>query len=153
MGLLGPLASLLGIETDLLLHRIKESAVAFAAIGLFVVIAFSFMLVALYNYLLTWIGPIWAPLAIAGGSLLIAFVLFIALQIQTAAIKEREAQNRREIEANVALAATALSVLPELLKSPLLRSVGIPVGLYVGFLMLTRSRKPATGAASDSAES
>ena len=67
MGLLGPLASLLGIETDLLLQRIKESAVAFAAIGLFVVIAFSFMLVALYNYLLTWIGPIWAPLAIAGG--------------------------------------------------------------------------------------
>ena len=139
MGLLAPLASLLGIEVDVLMTRLKESAVAFAAIGLFLVIALAFLLVALYTALSSWLGPMWAPLAIAGGALIIALVLYLALRMQIAAQKRRDEERRSETTALIASAA--LAALPELLKSPFMRNVGIPLGLYVGFLVMSRSRK------------
>ena len=49
MGLLTALASLLGIETEAIIARLKESAVAVAAIALFALIAVTFLLVALYT--------------------------------------------------------------------------------------------------------
>jgi hypothetical protein len=156
MGLLGPLASLLGIETDALMQRAKESAVAFAAIGLFVLIALSFLLVAAYTALDWWVGPLWSPLIIAGAALLIALILYIALRIQTAALKRRTAERRREAETTALVASTALEVLPDLLRSPLVLNVGVPVALYVAFLMFAGPKKrsrPHNGPGGPSASS
>ena len=156
MGLLGPLASLLGIETDALMQRAKESAVAFAAIGLFVLIALSFLLVAAYTALDWWVGPLWSPLIIAGAALLIALILYIALRIQTAALKRRTAERRREAETTALVASTALEVLPDLLRSPLVLNVGVPVALYVAFLMFAGPKKrprPPNGPGGPSASS
>ena len=52
MGLLTALASLLGIETEAIIARLKESAVAIAAMALFALIAITFLLVALYTWLM-----------------------------------------------------------------------------------------------------
>ena len=144
MGLLPLLTSLLGIEVEGLASRLKENAVAVAAIALFVLIGVSFLLVALYTWLAAWVGPIWSPLIIAAAALLIALILFIALQIQNRAIAKRAAERRRQDETTALVATAALSALPELLKSPLLRNVGIPIALYAAFLMFSgRHREDA----------
>ena len=148
LGFLAPLAGLLGIETDALLQRAKESAVAIAAIGLFLLIGITFLLVALYTWLAAWLGPIWSPVIIAAAAFVIALVLFIALKIQSAAVRRREEIRRRETETTALIASAALGALPDLLNSSLLRNVGLPVALYVGFLLFTGRHH---GASSESA--
>jgi hypothetical protein len=141
MGLLAPLASLLGIETDMLLKRARESAIAVAAISLFALICISFLLVALYTALDWWVGPIWSPLIIAGGALVIALILYIALRIEQAALQRRMDERRQEAETTALIVSAAASAIPELLRSPVIRSVGLPIALYAGFLLLTGSKK------------
>lgn len=137
MGLLGPLASLFGIETEALLQRLKESAVAVAAIGLFVLIALTFLLVAAYTALTWWVGPLWSPLIIAAAALIIALILYIALRVQMAAQKRRRDEQKREVETTALIASSALSVLPELLHSSLVRNIGLPIALYAAFLLFS----------------
>ena len=140
MGLLPILASVLGIEIEGLVARLKENAVAVAAIALFVLIAISFLLVAAYTGLALWVGPIWSPLIIAGAALVIALILFVALKIQSRAVARRAAERRQKDEATALVAGAALSALPELLKSPLLRNVGIPLALYAAVLLFSGNR-------------
>ncbi len=139
MGLLGPLASLLGIETDTLLQRLRESAVALAAIGLFALICLTFLLVALYTALIWWVGPMWSPLIIAAGALVVALILLIAWRIQQAALKRRAEERRQEAETTALIPGAAASAIPGLLRSPALRNVGLPIALYAGFLLLAGS--------------
>jgi uncharacterized membrane protein len=146
MGLIAQLASLFGIETETLLQRIKESAVAYAAIGLFALICIVFLLVAVYTWLVGWVGPIWAPLIIAAAALVIAVVFFIALRIQEAALKRRAEERRKEAETTALLASAALGALPDLLNSSLVRNVGLPLALYAGFLLFSGSRKSSPDA-------
>ena len=140
MGLLPILASVLGIEVEGLVARLKENAVAIAAIALFVLIAISFLLVAAYTALTFWVGPIWSPLIIAGAALVIALILLVALKIQGRAVARRAAARRQKDEATALVAGAALSALPELLKSPLLRNVGIPLALYAAALIFSSGR-------------
>lgn len=140
MGILSLLGRLVGVEVETLVQRVRESAVAFAAIGLFALICVTFLLVALYTALTQWVGPIWSPLIIAGGALVIAIIFFITLQIQQAALKRRAAERRREAESTALIASAALSALPELLASPAVRDVGLPILLYAGLLLFTRPK-------------
>jgi hypothetical protein len=140
MGILSLLGRLVGVEVETLVQRVRESAVAFAAIGLFALICVTFLLVALYTALTQWVGPIWSPLIIAGGALVIAIILFVALQIQEAALKRRAEERRREAESTALIASAALSALPELLASPAVRDVGLPILLYAGLLLFTRPK-------------
>jgi len=140
MGILSLLGSLMGVEVETLVQRLRESAVAFAAIGLFVLICVAFLLVALYTALAQRVGPIWSPLIIAGGALVIAIILFIALQIQEAALKRRAQERRREAESTALIASAALNALPELLASPAVRDVGLPILLYAGLMLFTRPK-------------
>jgi hypothetical protein len=140
MGILSLLGRLAGVEVESFVQRIRESAVAFAAIGLFVLICVTFLLVALYTALTAWVGPIWSPLIIAGGALVIAIILFIALQIQEAALKRRARERRREAESTALIASAALNALPELLASPAIRDVGLPILLYAGLMLFTRPK-------------
>ena len=140
MGLLSLLGSLAGIEVETLVQRVRESAVAFAAIALFIMICVAFLLVALYTALEGWVGPIWSPLIIAGGALVIAIVLFIALQIQEGALKRRAEERRKEAESTALIAGAALNLLPELIASPAIRNVGLPILLYAGLLPLARPK-------------
>jgi hypothetical protein len=53
---------------------------------------------------------------------------------------------RKENEEAALVASAALSALPELMNSSLVRNVGLPIALYAGFLLLTRPRKSGSGA-------
>jgi chromate transport protein ChrA len=149
MGLLATLASLLGIEVGGVVSRLKENAVAVAAISLFALIGIAFLLVAAYTALTAWVGPIWSPLIIAAAALVIALILYIALRIQNRAVARREAQRRRERETTALVASAALAALPELLKTPILRNVGIPLALYAAFLLFSGRHSSAEGASSE----
>lgn len=142
MGLLTTLAGLLGIEVDLIVERAKDNAIAFGAIGVFVAIGAFFLLVALYTWLTAWIGPLWAPLAIAGAAFVIALICFVVVRIQQASLERQQAERRREAESRALVASAALAVLPELLANPLVRNVGLPVAIYAAFLMFAGPRKP-----------
>lgn len=149
MGLLGPVLRLIGIEADAIVTRIRDNAIAFGAMGLFVAIAIVFALMALYTWLAGWIGPLWAPLVIAGAALVIALIIFIILRLENAATARREAERRRQEESNAAASAAAsaaIAALPALLESTAVRAIGVPLGLYLGFLLLSRRKgsRPTT---------
>ena len=137
MNLLQPLASLLGIEIEELVERLKKDAAAWSAVAVFVAIGVVFLLVALHTWLVLLIGPIWAPLAIAGGALLIALIIFSAMRI-TDAIAERQQTERKHSAERTALVTTAaIAALPMVMDTDLMKKVGLPIGgaLAAAFLL------------------
>lgn len=137
MNLLQPLASLLGIEIEELVERMKKDAAAWSAVAVFVAIGVVFLLVALHTWLVLLFGPIWAPLAIAGGALLIALIIFAAMRI-TDAIAERQQTERKHSAERTALVTTAaIAALPMVMDSDLMKKVGLPIGgaLAAAFLL------------------
>ncbi|MDR3473878.1 MAG: hypothetical protein P4M09_19650 [Devosia sp.] len=142
MKLIATLAGLLGIESDLLLQRLKDDAVALSAIGIMVLVGVVFLLVALHTWLSGWIGPLWAPLAIAGGAFVIALICYGVLRIQQASLRRREAEHRQAAASRALVVSTALGALPELLANPVVRNVGLPVAIYAALLLFAAPRKP-----------
>ena len=128
MNLLFTLASILGVEVDELIERLKKNAIAWSAVALFALIGLAFLLVALHTALVGWIGPIWAPLAIAGGALLVAFAIFLVVKIADDIASRRSAERRHSSERTALVTTAAISALPLLMKSDLMRKVGIPIG-------------------------
>jgi hypothetical protein len=145
MHLLLPLASILGIEVEDLIERFKQNAIAWTAIALFALVGFVFLLVALYTGVVDWIGPLWAPLAIAGGSLAIALAIYIGVKVASNVVAQREAQRRHSAEKTALVTTAAITAVPLLMKSPLMRSIGIPVGGALAALYLLS--KPGSNSA------
>lgn len=144
MHLLIPLAAVLGIETDVLMARLKKNAIVASAIALFVLIGVGFLFAALNMALTTMVGPIWAPLIIAIAALAIALVIYLAANL-TAGVRNTRANDRRRSTETAALVTTAaLSALPVVLKSPLTRNVGLPLAVLTAVILFARSvsRKP-----------
>jgi hypothetical protein len=137
MGFLLPLASLLGIEVDELMDRVKKNAIAWSAVALFGLIGLAFILVAIANATtLAW-GPVVGPLVVALGAIIIAVGIWATMAI-IEGIAKRKALERRHAQEKTALVTTAaLTALPLVLQSPLMRKVGIPIGgaLAAAFLL------------------
>jgi hypothetical protein len=136
MHLLLPIASILGIEVEDLIERFKQNAIAWSAIAFFALVGIVFLLVALYTGMVAWVGPIWAPLCIAGGSLVIALGIFIGVKVAANIVAHREAQRRHSAEKTALVTTAAITAFPLLMKSPLMKSVGIPVGGALAALYL-----------------
>lgn len=128
MQFLLPIASLLGIEVEELVERFKQNAMAFSAVAIFLVVGAVFLLVALNAWLATIWGPIIAPLAIAIAALLIGLVIYGIQAMNEAAAKRRELERQRSTEKTALVTTAAITALPMLLKSDLMRKVGIPIG-------------------------
>lgn len=137
MQFLLPLASILGIEVDELIDRLKKNAIAWSAVALFGLIGLSFVLVAIANAAtLAW-GPIVGPLVVALVAIVIAVGIWISMAV-VESIARRKALEKRHAQEKTALVTTAaLTALPIVLQSPLMRKVGIPVGgaLAAAFLL------------------
>lgn len=137
MQFLLPLASILGLEVDDLVGRLKKNAIGWLAVALFGVIGLAFALMAVGNAaILAW-GPIVGPLVVALAAILVAVAIW-ATMAATQAVARRKAAERRHAQEKTALVTTAaLTALPLVLQSPLMRKVGIPVGgaLAAAFLL------------------
>jgi SNF family Na+-dependent transporter len=128
MHLLLPLASILGIEVDVLVDRLRKKAVAWSVIGLFALIGLAFLLVAAHLALSDWVGPFWSALIIAGTALFVAAVVFAVIRIIEDIASRREAQRRHSAETTALMTTAAVAALPVVMKSPLMRNIGLPLG-------------------------
>ncbi len=128
MQFLLPIASLLGIEVEELVERFKQNAMAFSAVAVFLVIGAVFLLVALHAWLASLWGPIIAQLVIAIGALLIGLLVYGIQAMNEAAAKRRELERHRAAEKTALVTTAAITALPLLLKSDLMKRVGIPIG-------------------------
>ena len=147
MQFLLPLASILGIEVDELINRLKNNAIAWSAVALFGLIGLAFVLVAVANAAtLSW-GPIVGPLVVALVAIVIAVGIWIGMSV-VESIARRKAMEKRHAQEKTALVTTAaLTALPIVLQSPLMRKVGIPVGgaLAAAFLLSKSNGHHADG--------
>ncbi|MDF2982101.1 MAG: hypothetical protein K0Q69_1873 [Devosia sp.] len=128
MHLLALAASVLGIEVDELLEHFKRNAMAWSAVALFALIALVFVLVALNAWFTLMWGPIIAPLVIAAGALVISLGIYAAIAIIDSIAKKRAAQRRNAAEKTALVTTAALTALPLVMKSDLMRKIGIPIG-------------------------
>ena len=137
MHLLALAASVLGIEVDELLEHMKRNAMAWSAVALFALIGSVFLLVALNAWLTVLWGPIVAPLAIGGAALFLAVGVWAAITISANIARRKAAQRRNAAEKTALVTTAALTALPLVLKSDIMRKVGIPVGgaLAAAYLM------------------
>jgi uncharacterized membrane protein len=139
MHLLVPLAALLGIEVDALTDRLRRSAAGLLAMGLLAIIALTFLLIAANTALGQAVGPIWAPLTLAGGALLILLVIYVWSKVVEGGRKAREAERRRSSETSAFVTTAALTALPMMLKSPAIRNIAIPVAALAALTLFLRS--------------
>jgi cobalamin synthase len=127
MGVLAPLAALLGIETDALIDKARRQAIVLAVVALFGLIAVAFLLVALYLWLSVLWSPIIAALAIAIAAIVIALVVYGISRLSEGSKKAKEADRRRANETTAMMTTAAITALPVLFRSPLARSIGLPL--------------------------
>lgn len=146
MHLLLPLASLLGLEAEDLVERIRQNAISWAAIALLLLVASAFLLVAANVALGEWIGPVLAPLAIAGVALAIALSIYLVVHARRVRRQRRDAERRHAAERSAMITTAAMTAVPMLIKSPLLRLIGIPIGgALAAAYFIARSRRPHDG--------
>lgn len=152
MHLLALAASVLGIEVDELLEHVKRNAMAWSAVALFALIALVFVLAALNAWFTLLWGPIVAPLVIAAGALLVALGIYAAIAISDGIARRHAAQRRNSAEKTALVTTAALTALPLVLKSDLMKKVGIPIGgaLAAAYLLAkpggsSRSAQPGNG--------
>lgn len=136
MNLLFPLASLFGIEAGELVERLKKNAILWGVIALFGVIALTFLLVAANTALALWIGPIWAPLVIAGVAGATALTIYVVTRVTAEIAHRREVQRRRSAETTALVTTAAVTAVPMLLKLPIMKQIGLPLGGALAALFL-----------------
>jgi hypothetical protein len=142
LGLLYPIASLLGIEAGELIERAKKNGVLWGAIAFFALVAIAFLLVGVNAALTAWVGPIWAPLIIAASAAVIALAIYIAARITAEIAHKKEVQRRRSAETTALVTTAAVTAVPLLLKSPLMKKVGLPLGGALAALFLLSKSSP-----------
>jgi uncharacterized integral membrane protein len=145
LGLLYPIASLLGIEAGELIERAKKNGMLWAAIALFGAIALVFLLVAANTALTLWVGEIWAPLIIGGAAAVIAAAIYIVSRVTAEIAHRREVQRRRSAETTALVTTATVTAIPLLLKSPLMKTIGLPLGGALAALFVLSKTNAANG--------
>jgi uncharacterized integral membrane protein len=152
LSLLYPIASLLGIEAGEIVERMKKNAGLWGAIAAFSLIALVFLLVAANAGLTLWVGPVWAPLIIAGAAAVIALTIYNVSRGTAEIAHKKEVQRRRSAETTALVTTATITALPLLLKSPLMKSIGLPLGAALAaFFVLSKSGPKTPGAADEDA--
>jgi len=134
MILLTQLASILGIEVDELVSSSRRKALMWAVIALLAITGLAFLLVAAYLGMSLWVGPIWAALTLAVIAITAAAIIYAVARVTADIAHRREVERRRSAETTALVTTAAATALPLVLKSPMVRNVGIPVGAALAAL-------------------
>ncbi len=97
-------------------RRARRAAIAYAMAALAALCGAVFLIVALYVWAAGRYGPVEAALGIGGGFLVLA-ALIVILHRMTGGIRRKREVQRRKIDMNAAGVATAVALLPTLLRS------------------------------------
>jgi hypothetical protein len=139
MWLLRPIASIFGLELDAMTDRLKRTLIFTTIIAAFCLLATIFLIVAGYLALSSVFGPVIAALVMAGGALVLALAVYLGSRIGERERQRLELERRRKAEANAVLSTAAVTAVPAILRSPLGRTVGLPL-LAVGAFLMLRGR-------------
>lgn len=124
LALLGPLGALLGLEAASIKDKLKRQAILWGLLGVLGLIALIFILVAANTALTYAVGPIIAPLIIAGAALLIALVVWGVFHFRETVENKREAEKKRSAEVTALVTTAAITAIPLIL--PMLKKAGVP---------------------------
>lgn len=128
LALLAPLASWLGLEVEELVARAKRDAALFAGIAILLLVGVVFLLVAANAGLTLVVGPVFAPLIIGGTFVLIAAITALVMKLRHDDEARRRAERQREHDRTALVTTALITSLPMLLKSGLMKKLGLPVG-------------------------
>ena len=128
LAVLGPLLSLLGFEAGELKQRVTRQALVWLAVGGLGLIGICFLLVAIHAALTTVVGPVIAPLLIAVTAIIIAVGVYLAARLVDTAEARRMAEKKRSSELTSLITTAAITAIPLILRSPLIKDIGIPAG-------------------------
>ncbi|MBJ3783264.1 hypothetical protein [Devosia sediminis] len=136
MGLIAPLAALLGLEVEGLTARAKSAILVYGLVGLFSLVAVGFLLAAGYMALADIVGPIYSALIFAGTFLLLALAVYLGSLIGRSKRQREVAQKRRASETSALITTAAITALPIVARSPLFLKVGLPLAAVAAFAFL-----------------
>ena len=136
MNLLVPLAALLGIEIDTITERVRNAVILNAAMITLAAIGAGFLVAAGYIAVAQQLGGLYAALIFGGGFLLLALAVYLGSLIGKTRHKREVAEKRRSSETSAFVTTAALTALPVLLKSPLVRKLGLPAAAIAAFLLV-----------------
>jgi hypothetical protein len=126
LALLGPLGALLGLEAASIKEKLKRQAVLWGILGMLGIVAVAFILVSINNALTFAVGPIVAPLIIAGAALLMGIVVFLVFHFRETVEAHNDAEKKRNAEVTALITTAAITAIPLIL--PTLKRVGLPAG-------------------------
>ena len=124
LALLGPLGALLGIEAASIKDRVKRQAVLWGSLGALGLIAVAFILVAINTALTYLVGPVIAPLIIAGAAILIGLVVYGVFHFRETMEAKRDEEKKRSAEMTALVTTAVITAIPLVL--PMLKKVGVP---------------------------
>lgn len=136
MNMLAPLAALLGIEVETLVERLRNTVIVNAVIVILGLVGLGFLIAAGYIAIAVQLGALVAALILGGVFLLLALAVYLGSRIGEGKRRREVAQKRRSSETGAFVTTAALTALPVLLKSPLLRTLGLPAAAVAGYFLL-----------------
>ena len=119
-----PLLGLFGIQLETLTERVKRAVIVNAIVGILSILASTFLLVAGYLALAQVVGALYSALYIGAGFTVLAALVYFGSQIGGSR-RVMVAEQRRSTESSALLTTAAVTAIPVILKSPLLRKVEI----------------------------
>ena len=128
LAVLAPLLSLVGLEAHELSARFKREAIVWGLMAGFGIIGVAFICVAINSALSSVVGPVIAPLILAVAAVLLALATLLISQLIEHAEARRLAEKKRSSEITSLITTAAIAAVPLILRSPLVKEVGIPAG-------------------------
>jgi hypothetical protein len=126
MGLIAPIAALLGLEAGSLVDRARTTAITLGLIIVFGMVAAGFLLAAIFMALADLYSPIISALILAGIFLLLAGGVYLSMKAGDARRRREVAERRKTTQTGSLLTTAAFSALPMLVRAPLLIKIGLP---------------------------
>lgn len=136
MHLLAPLAALLGIEVEAITERVRNTLIVNAVMIGLALVGVSFLVAAGFFALAKLYGVIYAALIFAAAFLVLALAVFVGTRIGESRRRRERTEKRRSSETGALVTTAALTALPVLLKSPLLRTIGLPAAAIAAYLLV-----------------
>lgn len=136
MNLLVPLAALLGIEIDSITERVRNAVILNAAMIILAVVGVSFLVGAGFVAVADQLGAIYASLIFGGGFLVLALAVYLGSVIGKGRHRREISEKRRSSETSAFVTTAAITALPVLLKSPAIRTFGLPAAALAAYFLL-----------------
>lgn len=140
MGFLAPLAGLLGFEIESVIERVKRAVIGNAIMLVLALVGFVFLLAAGFFALTTAVGAIYAALIFAAVFLVLALAVYLGMQMAESKRRRLAVEKRRSSDTGAFMTTAAMTALPILLRSPIVRTIGLPAAAIAALFLFKGGR-------------